>query len=775
MERIWYNIPVYGNKQERAFDNKSKKQIRHFPCIFFERNVSMVKTIVNKRHKLLIAVFILVFAAIGFGFLVNTAVLQRKIIHDAEVYSQEDNEHDAIHFEKRMEDKLYFLGEFADIAAKMPEDALTQELLEHKSSIFSLDQIVVLSRTSASIPPSFDDPEMNDWMQRNPQIFQEPTISASQEHGVMFTVPILKDGIPSGQALLGTKEYTSLQCTNQQESEQKDQISLLVDSRGELVFATLGGESMPQKMYNKIQEDLTKHFSQGAQTVLKPLYGKYTVDMLYGKKVVVSVHPLSINGWTQISITPWNINARYEFHLWMYFLLCILFALVSAAMVGYVILQNIRAKKVLNKAAYHDFLTDGMTNKGFQLQARELLDWGGWSSYTMLYFDVCSFEYINETWGFEMGNKCLRHIYDCMNEDLRQGELTARSENDHFFLMIRSNSEREVKERVTALIDKINIFGEAYSESYLFQFSVGAYIVGEVQENVQILQDRARRAAKFHDKNEICTFYDYKIIEKINRENRLNALFEDSLKNHDFQVYLQPKVYLQEKKPCAAEALVRWVHPEEGMIYPSDFIPLFEDNGKICALDLYVFEEVCKLIAQWREENRLFSEISVNVSREHLKNANADFEESYHKIKDKYHIPDGLIQLELTETSLLHAQQLPHVAQVIRDFHEDGFTCALDDFGFGYSSLSMLKDFSIDTIKLDRGFFVNESQKSRIVVENMIRLAHDMDIEIVAEGIEEKEQVELLRKLGCDLIQGYYYSKPLSISDFVAWQNAQLP
>lgn len=207
------------------------------------------------------------------------------------------------------------------------------------------------------------------------------------------------------------------------------------------------------------------------------------------------------------------------------------------------------------------------------------------------------------------------------------------------------------------------------------------------------------------------------------------------------------------------------------MIYPSEFIPLFEKNGKICKLDLYMFEEVCRLEDRWIREKKTVSRISVNISRFHLREAGSDIWKKYKKILDQYHIPEGIIEMELTETMFLEENQVPFVKAILDGFRSCGLRVALDDFGFAYSSLSMLKEFAVDALKMDRSFFVNENDKSKKIVVSIIQMAHNLEMDVVAEGIEDQEQVEMLKNMGCDLIQGYVYSRPLPVGEFEIWRQ----
>lgn len=192
-------------------------------------------------------------------------------------------------------------------------------------------------------------------------------------------------------------------------------------------------------------------------------------------------------------------------------------------------------------------------------------------------------------------------------------------------------------------------------------------------------------------------FYDAAFTQRLQKERDLNALFEGSLENGDFQVYLQPKVWVENGSLGGAEALVRWNHPRRGMIYPSDFIPLFEKNGKICRLDFYVFEEVCRAIHRWARNGMRLFPVSVNLSRQHFDDPEVLLK--FKDIADRYEIPAGLLELELTESIFFDDQRIENVKHQIRKMHRLGFRCSLDDFGAGYSSLGLLMEFDVDAVQ----------------------------------------------------------------------------
>lgn len=732
----------------------------------------MKKLIHDKWHILVTAFVCVIFGGFFAAFLQNTADLKKDLIREAERHAVEVNGKLADYFSDYLNTNLYIVTELAhtlSLDSEPPKGLLTT----HKEE-FGLDTISILGKQDAPAEDSEAKERAEQWQDANPHIWEEPLITCNEENALVFSAPILLEEAPADYLVLGTKSYEELY-RQVFGSDSSPAMGMLLDGSGALVAGPVGSEQLlGADLKDALYEGFFEELAAEVQQNVLEAQGAFSVRVLTDEQLLVSAHRLGINDWIQVILLPWSPGRAYLQHLENYLWLGIQFVIASSIMIVYVMVLQTRAKNKLDQVAYCDFVTGGITNRAFQSQCVERLRRSEWTAHAIIYFDICNFKHVNEKWGIENGNRILQHVYNCFRKNIRSDELVTRSEMDHYFLLLHGNSEEEFQQRVDALVQVINSFHGVYQEQYHLNFTVGAYVFHETEERVQALQDHARRAAKFSDALNTCTFYNNKIIEKIERENRLNLLFEESLKNHDFQIYLQPKVYLQQQRPCASEALVRWVHPQEGMIYPSEFIPLFEENGKICELDIYVFEEVCKIIDRWRREGRTLSEISVNISRVHIKKMQTGFQERYLEIKEKYHIPDGIIQLELTETSMFYAQQYPYVTEMIQNFHNAGFTCALDDFGFGYSSLSMLKEFNVDTIKLDRSFFVNESEKSRIVVANMIRLAHDMDIQIVAEGIEEAEQVNSLIELGCDLIQGYYYAKPLPVTEFEHWKDSEM-
>ena len=261
------------------------------------------------------------------------------------------------------------------------------------------------------------------------------------------------------------------------------------------------------------------------------------------------------------------------------------------------------------------------------------------------------------------------------------------------------------------------------------------------------------------------TFYTEEIRNQTIKETEMEALGKEALEKEEFVIFMQPKVNIQEGNIIAgAEALVRWNSSQRGMISPGEFIPLFEKTGLVVDLDRYMFEKACQWLRNYLDAGRPALNVAVNVSRLGL--FQEDFVEYYSGIKQKYRIPDFLLELEFTESVMLDdSSAFKNVVEILK---KNGFRCSLDDFGSGYSSLNVLKNLSIDILKLDILFFKEgtDLRREQVVIANTVAMAKELNIRTIAEGVEDTEQVEFLKSIGCDVVQGYVFSRPMPLMEF---------
>ena len=418
-----------------------------------------------------------------------------------------------------------------------------------------------------------------------------------------------------------------------------------------------------------------------------------------------------------------------------------------------------------------DRLTGIMTMDKFETEAMKYLAVRGEKRYCVMYLGFKKFHNINEEWGYSAGDNVLRLFAANMSNNIHDGELFARITGDDFLLFLECDTVENTANRVlTALRSITNILEEVYHGINAFMLG-GAYEIKENDWSIESCIDNANIARKGAKKyagtkrvNDIVIFDDA-MQRKISVENEIEATMYDAVTNHEFQVYIQPKVDISSGKIKGAEALCRWIRPDGTFISPGDFIRVFEENGFITELDFYIYQCLCIELRKFLDNGIKPPVISVNVSRAHLISNNA-FVDKFCMVIDRYRIPHKLIELELTETMFF--DNLDRLLGIITDLHSRGFQISIDDFGSGYSSLNLIKVLPVDVLKIDGEFFKqNEmNDKDKAVISTIFRLAKELRLKTVAEGIETAEQVEFVTQCGCDMIQGYYYYKPMPIAEF---------
>ena len=296
-----------------------------------------------------------------------------------------------------------------------------------------------------------------------------------------------------------------------------------------------------------------------------------------------------------------------------------------------------------------------------------------------------------------------------------------------------------------------------------YRLVFGVAFIEDVRERLRKFGDRAALARQSIKGNALqhIAFYEEGMKNSVLTGKYIEDHMEQALENHEFVMYLQPKYSMQSGKMVGAEALVRWIQPGNGIVPPVDFIPVFEKNGFVTKMDAYIWEEACKTIRSWIDEGWEPLPISVNVSRIHLKDN--QFIDVLNHLIEKYQISKNYLEIELTETA--DSTQISEGISLLKD---SGYTLLMDDFGSGYSSLNTLKDTQFDVIKIDRGFLQDfiGSERGQKIVEHTIQMTKSIGLDLVAEGVETKEQAQFLMGCGCDTAQGFYYAKPMTVEQF---------
>ena len=426
--------------------------------------------------------------------------------------------------------------------------------------------------------------------------------------------------------------------------------------------------------------------------------------------------------------------------------------------------MDITKAELLKQNDMLDALTGIYNRKGFYHYTREMLDQNPNEAFCLVYWNIRKFKVINNLFGRDAGDKILIQVADAIRKEFGGGNGTyGRLERDNFICCIR---EDVIRQGDWLHAGEITYLAE--DSEYHFFSCFGLYKIEDTSLKVSSMVDKARVAMETVKNNymEPYAWYDESMWGSIVEEQKLNSDFRRAIEEKQFQVYYQPICRAEDGVITGAEALVRWIHPERGVVSPGEFIPIFEKNGFISVLDFYVWEEVCRMLQTRRNKGLKVVPVSVNVSRVEFYNYHLC--EEIRDLVQKYELPTDLLKIEITETA--YSESPTRVQEAVKKLHDYGFVVLMDDFGSGYSSLNMLKEMPLDIIKMDLKFLDGGEnvEKSRNILQTLISLAQSMQLFVVVEGVETIEQVEFLKGIGNCYLQGYYFSRPVDYEAYEA-------
>lgn len=411
--------------------------------------------------------------------------------------------------------------------------------------------------------------------------------------------------------------------------------------------------------------------------------------------------------------------------------------------------------------AYTDSMTGGDNYRAFCLKAEKALE-KETGKMAVLCMDIDRFKLVNELFGFKTGDEIIRLIWHIWRGMMKDGELAAHREADRFVGLMHYHTEEELLGRLDQFITHIQ---RMKNMNYKIKPSIGIYLVSDRSMAIDAMSDMAliAQATVKNQLHNYYAFYNEELKNRIIHNKEMEDRMETALAQHEFCAYYQPKYDTETKKIVGAEALVRWIRKDGKIVPPSDFIPVFEENGLIVGLDEFMFREVCRQQREWIDEGREPVPVSVNLSRYNI--FYSAFIRKYQKILIEYDIPPKLVPLEITESVMSEDEEL--LRNIIDELHEIGFSVLMDDFGTGYSSMTMLSSMPIDVLKLDKSFVddIGDSRGEKII-RSIIDLSRSLGIHLTAEGVETKQQYEFLKEFQCDDIQGYYFARPMPGDEF---------
>ena len=491
------------------------------------------------------------------------------------------------------------------------------------------------------------------------------------------------------------------------------------------------------------------------------------IEFYNGSQKYMYCSPMGVNNWRLLTVTPASvIEDKINMVLNKTYLLGILLIAIFLLFIWHIMRIHTRNQKELMDIAYVDEVTGGYSFAKFFKEAELLLPETDKKT-AIVSMDIDGFKYFNDMFGYGEGNDLLRYIWQEVKASLNEGEILAHGVADTFIFLLRFDTREELLWRINDLCLHLNNYITKSGQVYKLSLSMGIYEVDGETDDIVSMADRAYIARQtIKNKGDTAwAFYDGAVRDKLLHEKEIESQMEKALAEGEFIAYYQPKYSTKEQKLIGAEALVRWRRSDGIIVPPYQFVPLFERNGFINKVDRYMFELVCRQQMRWLKQGLIPVPISVNMSRMCLYDPH--IVDEYIGVLNGSGLSAAYIKLELTESAFF--ENISIMNNVIEALHKVGIKVLMDDFGTGYSSMMMLKNVAIDVLKLDKSFVDDiGDDRSEKIISNIIYLAHSLQIEVTAEGVETAAQFEFLKSVGCDYIQGYYFGKPQPAEDFAA-------
>ncbi|MEG0755481.1 MAG: EAL domain-containing protein [Oscillospiraceae bacterium] len=721
------------------------------------------------------------FVVAGFRYYAN---LQDTISAESTDYLEEISRQIGINAGNVIEDNFAILGTVSTVLKTAHADTFVQvrDIMQEQKQHWNFEKIFLVDAKGVAYDAAGHGVLLkSDSYLRETIVERHRAMSTSQmlddTECVVFAVPldgVTIEGIPMS-VMLGTYDLATFDRILSITAFSDQGYGHIVRSDGTVVIRS-SSPAAPATGYN-ILTSLAAAPSQDAQTVdkvreeMKAGRAGQVELSLSGEPLLMVYTPLGTQEWFLLTFVPVAVaTEKARMFLDSTLLIGALVALSFSILIAVLLLSSYRHKHKLEQLAFVDPVTGGNTIQRFYTKAAQMLDDGHDTQYALVYTNIGKFKLLNEQLGRPTCDAILTHISKSIRADLGPHECSGRVFGDNFCVLLQYENEEELARRLNCWTENYADILEKTGGAWLpFTVEIGVYVVEDSTMPVEDMMDRAKLALRESGGNANTQvqyhLYDEQVRRRLLREKQLEDMMAPALENHEFEVYLQPKYRTGSETIGGAEALVRWNSATEGMIYPDEFISIFEKNGSITRVDLWVFEQVCKTLREWLDAGHQPMRISVNCSRVHLKMP--DFLDRYRAIAERYAVPPELLEIELTENVVF--EDVVHLTKIIEDIHKLGFSCSMDDFGSGYSSLNLIQDIPVDVLKLDKIFFRRGTRnlaRTESVVGSIVSMARALSMETVAEGVEERAQVDMLKKLGCDYIQGYYFARPMPIHDF---------
>lgn len=555
----------------------------------------------------------------------------------------------------------------------------------------------------------------------------------------------------------------------------KQGFSYIIDKEGNFQIKPLRDKDTAKNFFDRNIKFIGKTKEQVQEYIIDEDWGTFAFKYK-GQKYIASFALIDSPERYVMTILPLSVLMLHVNTLLTGLVLIVVF--VCGLLLALLYYSNnflIRHEKIVLDIAFIDKVTKHDNKNKFVIKSRELLDNNPDKNYALISVEITKFKAINELFGVENANKILKDFSTILRNNLSSTQSACARDHASTFNILCEYEREEflVKYFIDKVIDDVDIYNRESLQEIIKEAGVllhskltlafGIYLINDRNIPIDQMCERAniaRRSAN-NDSKTACKFYDDSIRAQLLQEKNIEDEMYQALEDNHYKMFLQPKFDLQTKELAGAEALVRWIHPEKGMIPPMSFIPLFEKNGFVTELDKCVWKQACEFLSARKKEGTKLFPISVNVSRIHMENDK--FIDELILLTRKYDIDPKYLELELTETACYNNEE--RFKETINTLKNLGFVVSMDDFGTGYSSLNMLRNLPIDVLKLDRGFIKDtiQDKKGQIVTRSIIDMANKLNMVTVAEGIETEEQAEFLRSIGCKIAQGFLYGDRKSV------------
>lgn len=600
---------------------------------------------------------------------------------------------------------------------------------------------------------------------------QSDLLGTQDSKAVLVLVPVMQNGQAVG-IITSTRDVQFYQNLIQFPLYQDNGTSYLVGKDGKIIASHETEEnSFEAVLENMMESNGGQETDPGLTQMLQGMQEgeSSSIEIAQGnEKSYISYAPVETSGWYLVNrVSGAQLKTQIQVLRQGAFTVATIAVILFFVLLAVLFITDERKAKLMERMAMYDQLT-GLPNWQYlQKYYGELHNREEW---VFLLFRIPDFRRVSTVFGYPVAAKMLKDIAAEFKSNMEEKELAAHVSEDCFALFLKGKEGSTVTEnRINKLfqrLEHIPITGDSIVYDYHCSFVGGAYQIEGVDDEFAIVNRRANAVIEAHatDKRVAWSWFDKEMNGKISLQDTLMPEMFRALQNEEFIPYFQPQHQVNTKEIVGAEVLARWKHPTHGILLPGLFVPLLEASGCVLELDLIMLEQACKMIQNWLDKGLLPVPLSVNISRLNLHRR--DFLERLLGIVHKYSTPTSLISLELTETAIF--DNVEKVLELTRRMEAEGFILSMDDFGTGYSSLNMLSEIPVDVVKLDQTFLqhIESGKRGRLVLEHVVAMAKALHIELVAEGVETAEQVEVVKEIGCSVVQGFFFSRPMPPEDF---------